>query len=188
MRIVAYHRVSTARQGASGLGLEAQTKAIEDYAKAKDAILVDSFTEVESGKTSDRPELTKALHLAKVTGTFAVDEGLSHQSHDVRLRYRLAVPNRQRAVFIGPALQRLVDKQVARHRADAVENRLMTDAVFDETLDEPLARARGRHANSLYAAPLVAHTGNQLAKRSMASWRVRSKCIGVTETYPCWIA
>lgn len=68
MKIVAYHRVSTIRQGVSGLGLEAQTKAIEDFARAREAEVVASFTEVESGKNNKRPELGKALHLAKVTG------------------------------------------------------------------------------------------------------------------------
>jgi DNA invertase Pin-like site-specific DNA recombinase len=68
MKIVAYHRVSTVRQGTSGLGLEAQTKAIEDFARAREAEVVASFTEVESGKNNKRPELGKALHLAKVTG------------------------------------------------------------------------------------------------------------------------
>jgi DNA invertase Pin-like site-specific DNA recombinase len=68
MKIIAYHRVSTARQGRSGLGLDAQERAIQDYAKAKAATLIGTFTEVESGKNNDRPELAKALHLAKVTG------------------------------------------------------------------------------------------------------------------------
>ena len=68
MKIVAYHRVSTARQGISGLGLEAQARAIEDFAQTRNAELISSFTEVESGKNNDRPELEKALHLAKVTG------------------------------------------------------------------------------------------------------------------------
>lgn len=68
LRLVAYHRVSTARQGRSGLGLEAQKAAIDSLAGDRDAVLIASFTEVESGKRTDRPELIKALHLAKVTG------------------------------------------------------------------------------------------------------------------------
>jgi DNA invertase Pin-like site-specific DNA recombinase len=68
MKIVAYHRVSTARQGTSGLGLEAQAKAIEDFVDTRNAEVIGSFTEVESGKNNDRPEIEKALHLAKVTG------------------------------------------------------------------------------------------------------------------------
>ena len=67
-RFVAYERVSTKRQGASGLGLEAQRKAIDDLAASRGAEVIARFTEVESGKAADRPELARALHLAKVTG------------------------------------------------------------------------------------------------------------------------
>lgn len=82
MKIVAYHRVSTARQGRSGLGLSAQEKAIQDYAGAKAATLVGTFTEVESGKDNNRPELTKALHLAKVTGATLVIAKLDRLSRN----------------------------------------------------------------------------------------------------------
>ena len=67
-RYIGYVRVSTARQGASGLGLEAQRTAIAAHAKSCHATVDATFTEVESGRKSDRPELAKALHQAKVTG------------------------------------------------------------------------------------------------------------------------
>jgi hypothetical protein len=67
-RFVAYERVSTKRQGASGLGLAAQRKAIDDFLASRGAEVIARFTEVESGKLANRPELAKALHLAKVTG------------------------------------------------------------------------------------------------------------------------
>ena len=63
MRIIGYERVSTARQGASGLGIEAQRQAIEGFAAQRNATLLGRFTEVESGRNPDRPELQKALHL-----------------------------------------------------------------------------------------------------------------------------
>ena len=59
-KFVAYYRVSTARQGRSGLGLEAQRQAVADYLNGGSWKLVAEFTEVESGKRNDRPELTKA--------------------------------------------------------------------------------------------------------------------------------
>jgi DNA invertase Pin-like site-specific DNA recombinase len=82
MKIVAYHRVSTAKQGSSGLGLEAQTRAIGEYTESKNGNLVGSFTEVESGKNNDRPELAKALHLAKVTGATLVIAKLDRLSRN----------------------------------------------------------------------------------------------------------
>jgi DNA invertase Pin-like site-specific DNA recombinase len=54
---VAYYRVSTHRQGRSGLGLEAQQRAVRDYLSG--GIIVGEFTEIESG--NERPELAKAL-------------------------------------------------------------------------------------------------------------------------------
>ena len=64
-KFIAYYRVSTDRQGKSGLGLEAQRKAVEDYLNGGRWTLVDHFTEVESGKRNDRPELEKALAACK---------------------------------------------------------------------------------------------------------------------------
>jgi DNA invertase Pin-like site-specific DNA recombinase len=60
-RFVAYYRVSTDRQGQSGLGLDAQRKAISDYLKGGAWELVGEFTEIESGKKSERPELARAM-------------------------------------------------------------------------------------------------------------------------------
>ena len=82
MRIIGYERVSTARQGASGLGLEVQSQAIEAYAAQRAATLVARFTEVESGRNADRPELKQALHLAKVTGATLVIAKLDRLSRN----------------------------------------------------------------------------------------------------------
>jgi DNA invertase Pin-like site-specific DNA recombinase len=64
-QFVAYHRVSTKRQGASGLGLEAQERGIAAYLNQVRGTLLGAFTEVETGKRSDRPQLRKALALAR---------------------------------------------------------------------------------------------------------------------------
>ena len=71
-RFIAYERVSTARQGQSGLGLEVQRKTIDDLAASLSADVLARFTEIESGKHAKRPQLQKALHLAKVTGAALV--------------------------------------------------------------------------------------------------------------------
>lgn len=66
---VAYYRVSTAKQGQSGLGLQAQKEAVEQYLNGGDWKLLAEFTEVETGKGSNalakRPELQKAIAYAK---------------------------------------------------------------------------------------------------------------------------
>ena len=65
-RYIAYYRVSTKRQGKSGLGLEAQKNAVADYLNGGRWTLLDEVTEVESGTRSDRPGLAKALALCRL--------------------------------------------------------------------------------------------------------------------------
>src|SRR3954466_14112607 len=60
---VAYYRVSTDRQGQSGLGLDAQRAAVAGFFGARE--LIAEFTEVESGKRADRPQLAAALDLCR---------------------------------------------------------------------------------------------------------------------------
>jgi DNA invertase Pin-like site-specific DNA recombinase len=64
-KFIAYFRVSTDRQGKSGLGLDAQREAVMNYLNGGSWTLVGEFTEVESGKHADRPELEKALAACK---------------------------------------------------------------------------------------------------------------------------
>lgn len=63
---IAYYRVSTQQQGASGLGIEAQRAAVAGYLKAGDWKVIAEFTEVESGKVAERPELDKALAMGRL--------------------------------------------------------------------------------------------------------------------------
>jgi DNA invertase Pin-like site-specific DNA recombinase len=65
-KFIAYYRVSTGRQGKSGLGIEAQRTAVANYLNGGDWQIIADFTEVESGKRSDRPELDKALAAARL--------------------------------------------------------------------------------------------------------------------------
>lgn len=81
---VAYARVSTAKQGRSGLGLEAQEAAIRAYLKPTDRLLTPIYVEVESGKRTDRPELEKALRHAKLTGATLLVAKLDRLSRDVK--------------------------------------------------------------------------------------------------------
>jgi len=64
-RYIAYYRVSTAAQGRSGLGLEAQQAAVKAFLQGRDHDLAGQFIEVESGRNSERPRLGEALALAR---------------------------------------------------------------------------------------------------------------------------
>src|SRR4249920_688592 len=84
---VAYYRVSTARQGRSGLGIEAQKAAVQRFAEAEGIELVAEFVEVETGKGADaldrRPELAKALATAKKAKCPVLVAKLDRLSRDV---------------------------------------------------------------------------------------------------------
>jgi DNA invertase Pin-like site-specific DNA recombinase len=84
-KFVAYYRVSTDKQGKSGLGLEAQEAAVVAFiaSKGEDARLLASFVEIESGKRSDnRPQLKLAMEQARLTGATLLIAKLDRLSRD----------------------------------------------------------------------------------------------------------
>jgi DNA invertase Pin-like site-specific DNA recombinase len=89
MRTINYYRVSTAKQGRSGLGLEAQRAAIDAFCASRGCEPLAEYTEHESGKRDDRPELAKALHRAKVTGATLVIAKLDRLSRNVAFLAKL---------------------------------------------------------------------------------------------------
>jgi DNA invertase Pin-like site-specific DNA recombinase len=108
--LVSYYRVSTAKQGRSGLGLEAQRKAVVSFAAAEGFTIVAEFTEIETGKGSDalerRPELRAALKAAKKARCEVAVAKLDRLSRDVAF---IAGLMSQRVPFIVAALGRNVD-------------------------------------------------------------------------------
>lgn len=88
-KFVAYYRVSTGRQGKSGLGLEAQRAAVTTYLNGGDWQIVDEFTEVESGKNSDRPALDRALAAARLHRASVVVSKVDRLTRSVAFLSRL---------------------------------------------------------------------------------------------------
>ena len=82
-QFVAYYRVSTDKQGRSGLGLDAQTATVESHAARTGGEILASFREVESGKRSDRPELLKALALCRQKKAVLIIAKLDRLSRNV---------------------------------------------------------------------------------------------------------
>jgi DNA invertase Pin-like site-specific DNA recombinase len=84
---IAYTRVSTGRQGKSGLGLKGQEAALARFAEAEGFRLIETFTEVETGKGADaldkRPQLAAALKLAKKNKSPIIVAKLDRLSRDV---------------------------------------------------------------------------------------------------------
>lgn len=82
-KAVAYYRVSTRRQGESGLGMEAQQAAVEAFCQARGLDLIaPPFQEIESGKRNDRPELMKAILRCRQTGATLVIAKLDRLSRN----------------------------------------------------------------------------------------------------------
>src|SRR5262245_35551307 len=83
IKFVAYLRVSTDRQGKSGLGLEAQREAVQRFIQARGGVIVArEYVEVESGKRNDRPKLAQALKQCRLTGATLVVAKLDRLSRN----------------------------------------------------------------------------------------------------------
>lgn len=84
-KYIAYYRVSTDRQGRSGLGLEAQRQIVEDYVSQQPGgFVLDSFTDVMSGRSERRPELHAALAAAKAYGATLIVAKLDRLARNAR--------------------------------------------------------------------------------------------------------
>jgi DNA invertase Pin-like site-specific DNA recombinase len=84
-KFIAYLRVSTDKQGRSGLGVEAQREAVTRYLNGGNWTLVSEYVETESGKRTDRPKLAAALAHAKAIGATIVFAKLDRLSRNVDL-------------------------------------------------------------------------------------------------------
>lgn len=82
MKAIAYYRVSTAQQGLSGLGLEAQQDSVSAYSNGRYEI-IESYTDIESGKRANRPQLLLALEACKKHKATLVIAKLDRLSRDL---------------------------------------------------------------------------------------------------------
>jgi len=82
-KIIPYYRVSTKKQGRSGLGLEAQQAEVWSFATRNGGEILAEYTEVETGKRADRPELAKAIGHAKLSGATLVIAKLDRLARNV---------------------------------------------------------------------------------------------------------
>jgi DNA invertase Pin-like site-specific DNA recombinase len=90
LQLVAYYRVSTVRQGESGLGLEAQRAKLQQLAAERRAVVVAEYVEVESGRKADRPQLAAALADARNRGAVLAVAKLDRLARDAELVLRLS--------------------------------------------------------------------------------------------------
>jgi DNA invertase Pin-like site-specific DNA recombinase len=90
MNFVAYYRVSTVRQGQSGLGLDAQQEAVKKLITFRQGEILQSFQEVESGANNNRTQLAAAMAYAKAKSATLVVAKLDRLSRDAKFLLTLA--------------------------------------------------------------------------------------------------
>jgi DNA invertase Pin-like site-specific DNA recombinase len=83
LKIIPYYRVSTKKQGRSGLGLEAQKAAVQAFVRQRNATIVAEYREVETGKKSNRPKLGEAISHAKLAKATLVVAKLDRLARNV---------------------------------------------------------------------------------------------------------
>ncbi len=137
-KFIGYFRVSTAQQGRSGLGLEAQQKAVLDFLNGGSWVLVESFTEVESGKRDDRPQLQAAIEACRLYGAKLVIAKLDRLSRDVAFLANLQKSGIEFVCADMPTANKLTIHILA---AVAEEERRMISARTKAALEA--AKARG---------------------------------------------
>ena len=125
-RFIAYFRVSTVRQGRSGLGLEAQQEAVRQYLTSVGGVVVAQFTEVETGKRNARPELEKAKAACRKHKAKLVIAKLDRLSRNVAFIAALMDGNVEFVAVDNPHAARLtlhILAAVAEHEAEAISQR-----------------------------------------------------------------
>ena len=125
-KYISYLRVSTLQQGRSGLGIEAQKQAVQDFLKQYPGELLAEFVEVESGKNSNRPELNKAIDFCELTGGTLVVAKLDRLSRDLHFLTSLQKRNLQFKICDMPQIDELtihVLGATAQHELRLISNR-----------------------------------------------------------------
>jgi DNA invertase Pin-like site-specific DNA recombinase len=162
--IISYYRVSTQKQGNSGLGIEAQRATVTDYAQRAGALVVAEFIEVESGKRNNRPQLAEAIAEAKRTGATLVIAKLDRLARNAGFVFALRDAGVKFIACDIPEANTLtvgIFAVMAQHEAELISTRtraaLQAKKARGAKLGKPEnltaeARAKGREAHSRNAA------------------------------------
>lgn len=167
-RFVAYYRVSTAKQGASGLGLEAQQEAVRRFLQGAEPF--EAFTEVESGRANDRPQLAAALLACRLSGARLIVAKLDRLSRNMAFLAALMDSGVEFVCCDNPTANRVTLHVLA---ALAEHERSMISTRTKEAL--AAAKARGvalgglRHDLGQYAAKASNASAAQRRAKAKAS-------------------
>jgi DNA invertase Pin-like site-specific DNA recombinase len=151
-KFIAYYRVSTVKQGRSGLGLDAQREAVRSYLNGGNWSLLAEHTEVESGKNNDRPQLAKAMQHCRLTGATLVIAKLDRLSRDACFLIGL---ERAGVDFVAVDMPNANRLTVGIMAVVAEEERRMISARTKSALSA--AKARGTVLGGYRGGPVVDH-------------------------------
>lgn len=191
MKYVAYYRVSTQKQGQSGLGLEAQRTAVNSFVQARGEVIAE-YTEIESGRRADRPQLALAMRHARRAKATLVIAKLDRLARNVKFLATLMEEKVLLAFCDMPDANEFtlhIMAAVAQHEAKAISQRTK----------DALAAAKARGVRLGGTVPLSAEARERgletLRQRSRVEWeRLRkpfedakkSGCVKVRE-FKAWL-
>jgi DNA invertase Pin-like site-specific DNA recombinase len=164
---VTYYRVSTQKQGRSGLGLEAQRAAADAYIRSLGGIELASFTEVESGKIDTRPQLEAALLRCRQTHATLLVAKLDRLSRNAGFLFNLRDSGVKFQALDIPEANTLtlgVMAVLAQHEREIISARTRAALEARRARGLPLGTPRDMSAYSARASALAAVTNKQKAK------------------------
>ena len=153
-KCIAYLRVSTQRQGRSGLGLEAQRLAVSQLAEARGWTVVEELVEIESGKNNKRPKLQEALAICKAMNATLVVAKLDRLSRNAAF---LTALQETRVKFVACDMPEADETMVAMMAVMAQWERKAISKRTREAL--AAAKARGQQLGAYRDGVYVGHTG-----------------------------
>lgn len=194
MRYLPYYRVSTQRQGRSGLGLEAQKVSVAEYVRRdSEAVLLDGITEIESGRRSDRPELARAVAIARASRATLVVAKLDRLARDAKFLLTLVdsgvpvafgdLPNVATGDPITGRLILTVLAAIAEFEARRIAQRIKEAAAIRRARGDKMGSRdpRCQHMTNAHrlAGSAAAHTANRrLAAEYRSSMRTIMRSLG----------
>ena len=169
MRAVAYYRVSTQRQGTSGLGLDAQREAVRALLAGKGWPPVAEFTEIESGRKNDRPQLAAALSARRLYGAVLVIAKLDRLARNAAFLLSLRNAGVEFVACDMPEANRLtvgIMALVAEHEAEAISARTKAALHAAKARGTVLGGFRGYTPSDADRARAAAAKRDQAASRA----------------------
>ncbi len=145
---IAYYRVSTKKQGESGLGLEGQVAAVADYVQRNDRKLLSEYTEVETGKSKTRPELLKAIAHARRSKATLVVAKLDRLARNVAFTSALMEAKVDFVACDNPHANKFtihILAAVAEHEAEQISHRTKVALAAAKARGKKLGSARPGH-------------------------------------------